>query len=523
MPQNWHGIDGQSCLQELQCGEAGLSTAEVSRRLAATGPNRLELAAGRSNLLILWDQFSNVMLIMLLAVAAVSAGVAYVEQKFPKDAIAIVVIVALNGLLGYLQESRAQKALLALRDMSQPQVQVRRDGQWQRLSSEELVPGDLIRLEAGDRVPADGRLLETADLGVREAALTGESEAVFKRADLVLEPATPMLERQNCLFQGTEVVRGRGVAVVTSTGMATELGQIATLINTAGGESTPLQERLDGLAKVLVGTALALVAVVVGLGLLLGQDPFDLLEVSLSMAVAIVPEGLPAVITVTLAIGTQRMVQRAALIRRLPAVEALGSVTVICSDKTGTLTQNRQVVQELRFGNQSVLVGGQGYEPTGEFTTALLAAPEAPLAGAHPGLQNLLLQAGVLCSDAELRQGAEGAWEVLGDPTEGALAVVAGKAGFDDFELRQRYARRAEIPFSSERQLMAVLVDDPDGSLQAPLGAAAEGSRQLMISKGAPEVILASCSRWLDGSGVVALSPNQLQWWVDQARDLAAS
>ena len=523
MPQNWHAIEGQSCLQELQCGEAGLSTAEVSRRLAATGPNRLELAAGRSNLLILWDQFSNVMLIMLLAVAAVSAGVAYVEQKFPKDAIAIVVIVALNGLLGYLQESRAQKALLALRDMSQPQVQVRRDGQWQRLSSEELVPGDLIRLEAGDRVPADGRLLETADMGVREAALTGESEAVFKRADLVLEPATPVLERQNCLFQGTEVVRGRGVAVVTSTGMATELGQIATLINTAGGETTPLQERLDGLAKVLVGTALALVAVVVGLGLLLGQDPFDLLEVSLSMAVAIVPEGLPAVITVTLAIGTQRMVQRAALIRRLPAVEALGSVTVICSDKTGTLTQNRQVVQELRFGNQSVLVGGQGYEPTGEFTTALLAAPEAPLAGAQPGLQNLLLQAGVLCSDAELRQGAEGAWEVLGDPTEGALAVVAGKAGFDDFELRRRYARKAEIPFSSERQLMAVWVDDPDGSLQAPLGAAAEGSSQLMISKGAPEVILASCSRWLDGSGVVALSPNQLQWWVDQARDLAAS
>lgn len=239
MPQNWHAIDGQSCLQELQCGEAGLSTAEVSRRLAATGPNRLELAAGRSNLLILWDQFSNVMLIMLLAVAAVSAGVAYVEQKFPKDAIAIVVIVALNGLLGYLQESRAQKALLALRDMSQPQVQVRRDGQWQRLSSEELVPGDLIRLEAGDRVPADGRLLETADMGVREAALTGESEAVFKRADLVLDSATPMLERQNCMFQGTEVVRGRGVAVVTSTGMATELGQIATLINTAGGESTP--------------------------------------------------------------------------------------------------------------------------------------------------------------------------------------------------------------------------------------------------------------------------------------------
>jgi P-type Ca2+ transporter type 2C len=521
--QAWHALSGSSCLQQLQTGDEGLTTADVSRRLADVGPNRLELAAGRSNWQILWDQFSNVMLIMLLAVAAVSAGVAYVEQKFPKDAIAIVLIVGLNGLLGYLQESRAQKALLALREMAQPVVQIRRDGQWQRLPSEELVPGDLIRLEAGDRVPADARLLETADLGVREAALTGESEAVFKRAELLLDEAAPVLERQNCLFQGTEVVRGRGVAVVTATGMATELGQIATLINNAGGESTPLQERLDGLAKVLVGSSLALVAVVVGLGLLLGQDPLNLLEISLSMAVAIVPEGLPAVITVTLAIGTQRMVRKAALIRRLPAVEALGSVTVICSDKTGTLTQNRQVVQELRIGTQAVAVSGLGYNPTGEFSSSALAAPAGASAGAPQGLQTLLLQAGVLCSDAELRQDKDGVWDVLGDPTEGALAVVAGKAGFDDFEVRQRYSRKAEIPFSSERQLMAVWVDDPDGSLQAPLGGAAQGSSQLMISKGAPEVIIASCNRWLDGSGVVAMSADQRQWWTDQARDLAAS
>jgi Ca2+-transporting ATPase len=413
--------------------------------------------------------------------------------------------------------------LLALRDMAQPMVQVRRDGQWQRLSSEELVPGDLIRLEAGDKVPADARLLEAVDLGAREAALTGEAEAVFKQADLVLESATPVLERLNCLFQGTEVVRGRGVAVVTSTGMATELGQIAQLINTAGGESTPLQERLDGLAKVLVGSSLALVALVVGLGLLLGQDPLNLLEVSLSMAVAIVPEGLPAVITVTLAIGTQRMVRRAALIRRLPAVEALGSVTVICSDKTGTLTQNRQVVQELRIGTQAVAVSGLGYDPVGSFSPTALAGPAGASAGAADGLQALLVQASVLCSDAELRQDGSGVWEVLGDPTEGALAVVAGKAGFDDFALRQQYPRRAEIPFSSERQLMAVWVSDQDGSLQAPLGAAAEGSQQLLISKGAPEVILAGCSRWVDGSGVVPLSDDQRQWWLQQARDLAAS
>ncbi len=519
----WHALAPAQCLEQLQASPEGLSTAESARRLADIGPNRLELKEGRSSLQILWDQFSNVMLIMLLAVAVVSAAVSVHQQEFPKDAIAILVIVVLNGLLGYLQESRAQQALLALRDMAQPLVQVRRDGHWQRLSSDLLVPGDLIRLEAGDRVPADARLLEVAELGVREAALTGEAEAVFKQAELVLEANTPVLERQNCLFQGTEVVRGRGVAVVTATGMATELGQIAELINTAGGEDTPLQQRLDGLAKVLVGSALALVAVVVLLGLLLGQDPLNMLEVSLSMAVAIVPEGLPAVITVTLAIGTQRMVHRAALIRRLPAVEGLGSVTVICSDKTGTLTQNRQVVQELRVGTSSVAVGGQGYVPEGAFTTRTLAGPAGAEAGAAPGAQQLLLQAGVLCSDAELKQNADGSWEVLGDPTEGALSVVAQKQGIDDFELRSHFQRAAEIPFSSERQLMAVWIDDPRGELQAPLGSCAASSTRLLISKGAPEVIIGTCNRWIDGSGVVPLSAEQREWWLEQARQLAAS
>ncbi|MFM7266403.1 MAG: cation-transporting P-type ATPase, partial [Cyanobium sp.] len=237
-PREWHALPAEACLRRLEASLDGLSNSEAARRLEHFGPNRLELVAGRSNLRILWDQFSNVMLIMLLAVAAVSAGVATLEQKFPKDAIAIVLIVLLNALLGYLQESRAQKALLALRQMAQPQVQVRRDGQWQRLGSERLVPGDLIRLEAGDRVPADARVLEVAELGLREAALTGEAEVVAKQATLLLEPSTPVLDRRNCLFQGTEVARGRGLALVTETGMATELGQIAELISTAGGEST---------------------------------------------------------------------------------------------------------------------------------------------------------------------------------------------------------------------------------------------------------------------------------------------
>ena len=520
---SWHALPPQACLERLQADAQGLSTGGAARRLADNGPNRLEISEGRSALQILRDQFSNVMLLMLLAVAAVSGAVSLHQQEFPKDAIAILVIVVLNGLLGYLQESRAQKALLALRDMAQPLVQVRRDGRWQRIASEELVPGDLIRLEAGDRVPADGRLLEEADLGVREAALTGEAEAVFKRADLLLEEGTPLLERQNCLFQGTEVVRGRGVALVTATGMATELGQIAQMINTAGGEETPLQQRLDGLARVLVISALALVALVVLVGWLMGQPLLNLLEVSLSMAVAIVPEGLPAVITVTLAIGTQRMVRRAALIRRLPAVEALGSVTVICSDKTGTLTQNRQVVQELRVGTLAVAVSGHGYEPRGDFRPRELAAPDAATPGAPDGALQLLLRAGVLCSDAELRQDAEGRWEILGDPTEGALSVVAEKAGIDDFELRSHFQRDAEIPFSSERQLMAVWIDDPLGALQTPLAEAAADSRRLLISKGAPEVIISGCNRWIDGSGVTGLTQTQRDWWLAQARQLAAS
>jgi Ca2+-transporting ATPase len=519
----WHELPPEECLLRLDAGLEGLSAAEAARRLERHGLNRLELAAGRSNLRILWDQFSNIMLIMLLAVAAVSAGVAVVEQKFPKDAIAIVLIVVLNAVLGYLQESRAQKALLALRQMAQPLVQVRRDRQWQRLGSERLVPGDLIRLEAGDKVPADARVLEVAELGLREAALTGEAEVVAKQAELLLEPDTPVLDRRNCLFQGTEVARGRGLAVVTDTGMATELGQIAELISTAGGESTPLQERLDGLANVLVGSALALVGVVMVLGLLMKQQLLNLLEVALSMAVAIVPEGLPAVITVTLAIGTQRMVQRAALIRRLPAVEALGSVTVICSDKTGTLTQNRQVVEELRCGTEAVRVSGQGYEPVGNFTPRPLDAPAGARAGLVDGGRQLLLAAGTLCSDAELQRQGDDSWDILGDPTEGALVVVAAKAGLDDFELRERHPRRAEIPFSSERQLMAVWVADPHHRLQAPLGEAAEGSGVLLISKGAPEVILSTCDRWLDGGGVAPLDESQRQWWLDQARELAAA
>jgi Ca2+-transporting ATPase len=521
VPLAWHALSAQECQQRLAAPADGWSSSAAEQSRTKVGANRLVLPAGPGRWRILLDQFSNVMLLLLLAVAAVSAGLAVVDRSFPKDAIAILLIVALTALLGYLQESRAQRALQSLLTLAQPLARVRRDGHWQRLPSDTLVPGDLIRLEAGDRVPADARLLEASGLGLQESTLTGEADVVSKAAEPPLAEATPVVERRNCLFLGTEVVRGRALAVVTATGMATVLGGIAALIQTARPVATPLQQRLAVLSRQLVAAALVLVAAVVLGGALLGRPPLALLELALSTAVAIVPEGLPAVITVSLAIGTQRMVRRSALIRNLPAVEALGSITVICTDKTGTLTQNRQVVQELRCGTLALQVSGQGYDPAGVFTASALPPPAGATPGIVAGGRDLLLQAGVLCSDAEL--GPQEPWEVMGDPTEAALVVVAAKAGIDGPALRHRCARTAEVPFSSERQLMAVWASDPEGSLQAPLGAAAAGSDHLLIVKGAPEELLQRCNRWLDGSGVRRLDAPHQGWWLKESRALASA
>ncbi len=513
----WQALPGPECLRRLGVGEAGLSEADAADRLASVGPNRLALPPGPGRWRILLDQFSNVMLVLLLAVAAVSAALAVLDHSFPKDAIAILTIVALTALLGYLQESQALLALRSLLNLAQPLARVRRDGHWQRLPSDQLVPGDLIRLESGDRVPADARLLEGSELGLQEAALTGEADLVSKRPEPPLAAETPLLERSNCLFLGSEVGRGRGLAVVTATGMATVLGGIATLIQTARPESTPLQKRLADLSGQLVAWALVLVAAVVLGGWLLGGSPLALLELALSTAVAIVPEGLPAVITVSLAIGTRRMVQRAALIRHLPAVEALGAITVICTDKTGTLTQNRQVVVELRCGTQALNLTASG------FRIRELAPPRKTGAGIAEGPFDLLLQAGVLCNDAE--PGQRG-W--TGDPTEVALMEAAATGGLEGSGLRAKHGRTAEIPFRAERQRMAVWVSDPDGSLASPLGPAsfvsakAEGS-QLLIVKGAPEVILHDCDRWLDGAGARSLTPAEQDWWLEEARGLASA
>ncbi|PIG94532.1 cation-translocating P-type ATPase [Gloeocapsopsis sp. IPPAS B-1203] len=520
----WHTLDVDKTLQLLASDRTGLTSEEVQQRLRKYGLNELTETGGRSSWVIFLDQFKNIMLVMLIAVAVISAFLDLQDNEFPKDAIAIGLIVVLNGILGYLQESRAEKALAALKRLSAPLVRTIRDGKIVEVEAKELVPGDVVLLEAGVQLAADGRLIEEQNLQVREAALTGEAQAAEKQADIQLEEDTGIGDRVNMVFQGTEVVQGRAKVVVTGTGMQTELGRIATMIQSVESEPTPLQQRMSQLGNVLVGGSLILVALVV-VGGILQNSNFDLtnlnfgnfdelLEVSLSMAVAVVPEGLPAVITVTLALGTQRMVRRRALIRKLPAVETLGSVTTICSDKTGTLTQNKMVVQAVAVHNKNFQVTGEGYTPHGQF---LLHSQNIEV-DEHPELQALLI-ACALCNDAILQPEQE-QWTILGDPTEGALLSLAGKAGIEKDQWDARLPRVAEFPFSSERKRMSVICS---AEYQAQNDSLALGNATpyLMFTKGSPELTLARCQRIHCGDRSTPLSEAQRQEILAQNNAMA--
>ncbi|WP_439343685.1 cation-translocating P-type ATPase [Vacuolonema iberomarrocanum] len=527
----WHTVPIDKAIELLNSDRTqGLTSEEVAERQREFGLNELEETGGRTAFIILLDQFKNVMLIMLIAVAIISgimdlmdlrAGTVASNDIPFKDTIAILAIVFLNGLLGYMQESRAEKALAALKNLSSPKVRVNRNGKILEIDSKELVPGDIMMLEAGVQIAADGRLLDVANLQVREAALTGEAQAVNKRLNTDLDEDTPLGDRRNTVFQGTEVVNGRGTVLVTNTGMKTEIGKIATMLQSVESEPTPLQQRMDHLSKALVTGALSLVAIVIVGGVIVSgwERLRELVEVSLSMAVAVVPEGLPAVITVTLAIGTQRMVRRHALIRKLPAVETLGSVTTICSDKTGTLTQNKMVVQAIHPPSGSVQLTGQGYVPEGDF----LRDGEPITVSNHREIEALMAGC-LLCNDAVLQK-EEGEWAILGDPTEGALVVAAAKTHIDRHLLTAELERVQEFSFSSERKRMSVIVDTAASKKDeaiAILPTRDHLTPYLLFCKGSPELVLERCDRVLIGERPQPLTDEQRQQIVEQNNQLAS-
>jgi Ca2+-transporting ATPase len=484
MAKPWQATPAELAATLASDPTTGLNQAAAQEILRTHGPNRLEEKAGSTPLQVFLEQFKNIIVWILIG-AAIVAGL--LGERV--DAIAIAAIVLLNAGLGFVQEFRAEKALAALRKLSNPFAKVVREGQLQQLSAAEIVPGDLVELEAGDHVPADGRVVQrTANFAVQEASLTGESTPVAKQTEPIAAAALAIGERKNLLFTGTSVVAGRARYLVTTTGMDTELGHIAGMIQAIETEATPLQKRLDAFGKQIVKICFVLVLLVFALQLLHNRDRLGvplLVETfmsAVSLAVAAIPEGLPAVVTIALALGVQRMVRRHVLIRKLPSVETLGCATVICSDKTGTLTRNEMTVLEVLADGACYGVTGTGYGPEGGFVA--MGQPVDP--GACPALV-AVLRGGVLCNGAALRQ-EEGAWKVAGDPTEGALLTAAAKAGLWKHELEPLLPLVEELPFDSERKRMSMLRREPDGG-------------QRLYAKGAPDSILPLCTQIATAQG----------------------
>ncbi|MBM3855639.1 MAG: HAD-IC family P-type ATPase, partial [Verrucomicrobia bacterium] len=427
---SWHSRPIEALYSQLTSTAKGLTSAEAARRLAEYGPNELQAAQRISPWSLLAAQFKNVLVVILLIATTLSFFLGH-----GVEAIVIGVIVLFAVLLGFVQEFRAERAIEALRQMAAPTAAVLRDGVEVQIPARELVPGDIVLLRAGDRVPADGRLIETINLRIEEAALTGESVPVEKHTGVLEQSNLGLGDRRNMAHAGTAATYGRGRALVVATGMNTEFGQIARMLQSVETGQTPLQINLDKVGRALAWAALAIVTVIVGAGLVRGQPLIEMLIFGIALAVAVVPEALPAVVTISLAIGVQRMVKRHALIRRLPAVETLGSTSVICSDKTGTLTKDEMTIRQVFVAGDTVEVGGAGYEPVGRFSRGGAAVePTGPL--------QRLLQAAALASDARIaRDESAGRWIVKGDPTEGALIVAAAKAGLRKEELDAQFPR----------------------------------------------------------------------------------
>ena len=479
-----------AALADLQSSPQGLTTAEAQQRLDRVGPNRLREKPPRPAWLKYMDQFKNLLILVLIGAAALAGAIGDT-----KDAVVILVVVVVNAALAFYQEHRAEAALAALKQMLARHARVRRGNEVLQVDAQALVPGDIVMLEAGDRVPADARVLAAHNVEVAEAALTGESHAVGKHAGLLPPGEHPLAERLNMVFMNTVVTRGRLEAVVCVTGMQTEMGRISGLLEAAPDQPTPLQIQIDALGKRLAGIAGVVVALIFGLGLLRGDDLTQTIMTSIALAVAAIPEGLPAVVTVTLAIGMHRMARNRAIVKKLAAVETLGSTTVICSDKTGTLTLNQMTAREVFYRGRHFIVSGQGYAGEGAISTQ----DGFPLPDFAP-----LLAPAALCNDSSIRDG-----QLIGDPTEGALLALAGKGGrlgdVSATSLAASSARIAEIPFDSAHKFMATFHLD--------------GEQVRMLVKGAPDILLARASRFLGAAGDAPLEgPDRVAFETETAR-----
>jgi Ca2+-transporting ATPase len=486
----WHALEVSDVLPALGTSpDRGLTADEAARRLARYGHNELAEKPRPGFWKMLLGQLSSFIVIVLIVAGVISAILGdYIEAG------AILAIVVLNAVLGVVQERRAEEALAALRRMAAPEAQVIRDGHRISVPARELVPGDLVILEAGNFVPADLRLVETVNLRIEEAALTGESVPAEKDADVVLRQDVLLGDRLNTAFMGTVVAYGRGRGLVVTTGMHTQIGLIAAMLQVAEDESTPLERKLDQLGKVLGWAALGVCALVFLVGWARGYEPFKMFIIAVSLAVAAVPEGLAAVVTITLALGMREMIKRHALIRRLASVETLGSTTVICSDKTGTLTQNQMTVTRLWVDGTTLEVTGQGYDPVGQFRV-----DGKPVDLVHmPGVSTALWAA-VLANDAEIERSGEGEasrFRVVGDPTESALVVAAAKGGADRGQLSRSYPRIDEIPFDSDRKRMTTLhrVVEPSEADPSPFTDDRQREWVVAAMKGAPDIVLGLCT-----------------------------
>ncbi len=503
MSKQWHSRTVKEALNELDTSEQGLSSSRAQEILTITGPNELKKEKGKSPIKLFLSQFTDVLMIILILAMFLSIGVGIYRASFEEavDAIIIFIIIIASAVLGFTQEYRSEKAVEALKKMTTPTALTVRDNKETRIPASQLVPGDIILLYTGDKVPADSRLIEAYNLKVEEAALTGESTSVDKTTETLPED-TQLNDRRNMIYTGTTIAYGRAKAVVTTTGMQTEFGKIAQMVQTTTTEETPLEKRLASVGKMLGILAVTICVGVAAVGILVEQRPvLDMILWAVSLAVAAVPEALPAIVTGALAIGMYRMAKVNTVVKRLPAVETLGSTSVICSDKTGTMTKGEMTTQKIYTNGAFIKVTGVGYAPEGSFEVDdKTVTPDEQL--------KELLKIASLCNDSALeRDEKTKKWTVKGDPTEGALIVTAAKAGFSKQSLDQQEPRIAEIPFSSERKRMTTIHT--------------VGNKKIAYMKGAPEIVLKKCSKILLNGKPEKLTSEQIAQLNKVTEDMA--